>query len=587
MIAPAAPHPSGRTVGLALAAVLLLRLLHLHFAIAGPLTWYLGPDEDFYRAFGMDVAFGSGGLTEVFAFMDPLYGYIVGAVLKLTGGGLFPLYLLQIVVDCAAAYGLYRIACELRHPRAGIVAMLVYAVTGTAIAYTMSVLKATWVACFIVYWIYAALLVLRRPGWRAYAAFSAWCGIGVALRANLLLLVPLAIAALGWLRWRDGERNVSAFSRDVISMLAGLALPLLLLAARNHVISGNFSPMPNNGGIVLHQLYNPDNPESRAGVPRFVRRYSTPVEIWQEYKQEAERRAGHPLKAHEVNHYWRDDAVAYLTAHPWQDLRNGFRKLREFSAYPEVPNTRNYNDERRASPLLAFLPLPFGWLFALGVPGLAWLLWRDRRAVLVLAPLAMGLFTVAVFFAEDRFRFNIIAPFVLGTAIWLEALWRAASTRQWRKLLIALVVTALLGAWTITQARLIPPYPSDWSRFAWGYLKSGQRQKAEEVVSEAAARDPHAAGVDELRGYLALNDKRFAEAADFYRHALQLRVRPELLHNYSLALEGDGKIEEALAVAAAADQMQSNRDSRIRIAELLDRLDRHIEAEAIRQALGR
>src|SRR5262245_20471918 len=98
--------------------VLALRLLHMRYAIAGPLTWQLGPDEEYYRQFGLDVASGAFGLVERFAFMDPLYGYIVGGVLKLTGS-LFPLFLLQILVDCASAYGLYRIACELRQPSAG------------------------------------------------------------------------------------------------------------------------------------------------------------------------------------------------------------------------------------------------------------------------------------------------------------------------------------------------------------------------------------------------------------------------------------------------------------------------------------
>ncbi|TKR34182.1 hypothetical protein FCE95_07940 [Luteimonas gilva] len=581
----AAPGASRRSVALALLAVLALRLLHMHFAIAGPLTWHLGPDEDFYRRFGMDVASGGGGLTDEFAFMDPLYGYIVGAVLKLAGN-LFPLYLLQILVDCATAFGLYRIACEFRSPRAGIVAMFVYAATGTAIAYTMSILKATWVACFIVYWMYAALWLLKRPGAKSYAAFGLWCGVGVALRANLLLLVPLAIVALAWLRWRDGERRIAPQARDACALLAGLALPLLLLAARNHAISGNFSPMPNNGGIVLHQLYNPDNPQSRAGVPHFVRRYSAPGEIWQEYRNEAERRAGHPLKAHEVNAYWKGVATGYLVSHPWQSLGNAVRKLREFSAYPEVPNTRNYGDERLVSPLLRALPLPFGWLFALGVPGLFWLLRRDRRAVLLFAPLLMGLFTIAVFFAEDRFRFNIIGPFVLGAAFWLVAFYDLIRQRLWSKLAMALAVSALLGVWTVAQARLlIPAFPSDWSRLAWGYLKSGQAAKAKDVLDRIAAADPQTIGLDEFRGYLALTGKRYEEAAQHYANAVRQRAdRHEVWHNYSLALEETGHLEEALAAEAHAEQLSPAKEYRLRIADLLDRLDRHAEAQEIRRA---
>lgn len=561
-----APEPiSTKSIGLALLVVLGMRLAHLRFAIAGPLTWQLGPDEEFYRQFGLDVAFGSWGLTERFAFMDPLYGYLVGIALKLAGG-LFPLYLLQILVDCATAFGLYLVARELKQPRLGLIAILVYAVTGTAIAYTMTLLKATWVACYVVYWIYGALVLVRSHRVGAWALFGVWCGVGVALRANLLLLVPLGLVALAWLRWRDGERRPATLAKEGGALLAGLMLPLLLLAARNHAISGTFTPMPNNGGVVLHQLYNAENPESRAGAPGFVSRYSVPDEIWLGYKREAERRTGHALTGPEVSSYWRAQALDYMFANPAQDVRNALRKLGEFTAYREVPNTRNYDDERLVSPVLNMLPLPFGWLFALGLPGLAWLVWNDRRAVLLVVPLLMGAVTVAVFFAEDRFRFNVIAPFVLGTAAWLHVAFDALRERHWRRLGLGAAVSLLLAGCTIVQGQQLQKHPSDWRRMAWGYLKSGNRDKADEVLSAVAMREPQAVGLAELRGYLALNEHRYAEAATYYKIALdQVDGRHEVWHNYSVALEHAGNAEEALVAARRAYGLLPDEEYRARV----------------------
>jgi len=566
----ALPAPQRRLVA-ALAMVLVLRLIHMHYALAGPLTWQMGADEDFYWRFAQDVAFGSGGLRAEFAFMDPLYGYLLGGILKL-GAGAFPLYLLQIAVDCLSAFGLYRIACVFGRPRAGLLALLVYGLTGTAIAYSMALLKATWVAAFVIWWMYGVLQLASAARLRTALLLGVFCGLGVALRANLLLMIPLAMGCVGWLGRRDGV-PMTGLARLCGGIALGAALPLLLLVARNVAISDKWSPMPNNGGIVLHQIYNAGNPDGRAGVPAFVGRYTAPGEIWDGYRREAERRLGRALPPQAVDAYWRAEAVAYLRAHPLQAAGNGLRKLREASAYPEVPNTRNYVDERIVSPLLAILPLPFGWLFALGLPGIALLLWRDRRAVVVLAPLAMGALTLAVFFAEDRFRFNVIGPFVLGTGLWLDALWRLLAQRRWRAMAAGLTASAALGLWSVAQARLLlPEFPSDAQRLVWGYLKSGQNDRALALLEPLVHSQVATPGLDELKGYIAVREQRWDDAVEILERAVgQRQDRHEAWHNFSLALEASGRREDALAAQLRAVSLQPVQfDYLVRTGDLLE-----------------
>lgn len=579
MTAPTGEPRAGRPVAFALLFVLALRLVHMRYALQGPLTWQPGADENYYTQFGRDVAFGSGGMTELFAFMDPLYGYIVGAILRL-GAGLFPLYLLQLATDCATAYGLYRIGVRLDRPRAGLLAMLAYGVTGTAIAYTMAVLKETFVVAFVVGWMLLALALIERPNARRWLAFGLLSGLGVALRANFVLLVPVGVACIAWLR-RDAKESRASALRSYACLAVGLALPLLLLTARNLAISGKPSPMPNNGGIVLHQLYNPDNPLSRSGVPRFIGGYTEPGGIWNGYKTEAERRAGRVLAPQEVSAYWGAEARAYALAHPTQSIANAVRKLREASAYPEVPNNRNYADERRVSPLLAILPLPFGWWFALGVPGLALLVLRDRRGLLVLAPAITSLATLAVFFAEDRFRFHLVPSLVVGVGVWVDALARSVGERNAPRVVGALMLSALLSVWTVTQARvLIPAFPGDWPRLAWGYIKSGQRPHAEQILAEAASTAPRDPALHEIRGYLATVDGRWSDATREYAWALSIRRdRHETWHNFSLALEHIGESGDALSAEQHAVEL-SPRDPTylLRYGDLLARAGRLVDA---------
>jgi hypothetical protein len=44
--------------------------------------------------------------------------------------------------------------------------------------------------------------------------------------------------------------------------MLGMAVALTPWSMRNFHAFGSLSPLPHNGGIVLHQAYNPDNPES-------------------------------------------------------------------------------------------------------------------------------------------------------------------------------------------------------------------------------------------------------------------------------------------------------------------------------------
>lgn len=566
--------------------VLATRLAHFASAVRSPLTYQIGPDEDYYLRFGMDVAFGSGGMVSEFAFMDPLYGYVLGAVLWVSGGSVFPAYVLQILVDVGTAFGLVLIGRELDRPRMGLCAALLYAVLGPAMAFSMALLKATWVAAVVCWWIYLGLRLLRARGILPWLGFGLYCGLAIALRANLVLLVALGVLLLPWLYHQARRPDIGGTLVRTATLLAGLVLPLAVLVARNHAIDGRWSPVPTNGGVVLHQLYNPENPQSRSGAPSFVR-YGHPSEIWRGYNAEAARRAGRALSQKEADGYWRAQGREYLLAHPAQSLRNGLRKLSEFSAYTEVPNNRSYADERRFSPLLRVLPQPFGWLFALGVPGLVLLAARDRRCWVLLAPVAMGVATVAVFFAEDRFRFGIIGPFVLGSAAWLSFAWQQWRADNRRLLAVALAIPLVLGTWSVLQARRIPPTPMDWQRIATGYFKMGERVRLLQLLDEVEGDAPDAVGLHEFRGLIALADGRPALARRELEAALARRQdRHEVWHNYARSLEGTGDLDAALAAQAHAHAIAALPEYTYRIGDLLQRLGRTAEARNVFASLA-
>ena len=251
----------------------------------------------------------------------------------------------------------------------------------------------------------------------AWVAFGVYCGLGIALRSTLLLLAGLAMLLPAFQRGIPGTDWV----RKSALLLGGLVLSLLPWSMRNFQADGSLSPLPHNGGIVLHQAYNADNPESAIWIPPFVS-YSHPSEIWRGYAAEADRREGHDLSPPQVDAYWKDQAMAFMSAHPIDVMEHVTRKALKFLADTEVPNNRSSAEERLFSPVLRFLPRPDTWLLAMGLAGLVWLATQDRRWLIVAAPIAISWLTVAVFWAEDRFRFHAMPMLVFCSGIWIDGM---------------------------------------------------------------------------------------------------------------------------------------------------------------------
>ena len=535
-----------------IAVTLALRLLHLGAALRSPLTFQPGPDEDFYSRFAQAIVHGAGSDDPVWGFMDPAYGYLLGLFFKLIGPNLFAIYVLQILLDTLTAWSIFLIGRELGRPWGGLCAALLYGLTCTAVLFATTLLKATWAANFMALWVLFGLVLLRNRTLLAWLLFGIFCGYGVALRSNLLLMGGFAVVLLPWLNLTWSRRSTRETAARAAALVAGLMLPLALLAVRNHHISDGWSPLPNNGGVVLHQLYNADNPRALTWIPPFAN-YSHPTEIWRGYSEEAQRRARHAMTPHEVSQYWRGEAVAYIEAHPLDLVRNVVRKLSELVAYTEVPNNRSLVEERLFSPVLRALPSPFGWLFALGAPGIALLLYRDRRGLLVLAPILCTAFTVSVFFAEDRFRFHAVPMLALGAGLFVEDLYVWIRRRQAVKWVAGGLVAAVLGGASVVLAHQSPQPQVSWNRIVWGYVKMGKIDVAKELATKIAAEQPQNPTMQEALGYIAAGQGQYPQAVQHYRRAAELKPDSHVAH-YNLArmLVKVGDQQGATSEAAAA-----------------------------------
>jgi 4-amino-4-deoxy-L-arabinose transferase-like glycosyltransferase len=514
-----------------LAIVLALRLAHLSSAMLSPLSYQPGPDEDYYLRFGQAVAAGQGQDSPEFTFLDPGYGYVLGGIFKLAGVNLFVVFLLQVLVDTATACGILVIGRLLGRPRAGLYGALLYGITFTAIMYSTTMLKETWAAGYLTWWVAGALLLIRSEQKLAWLLFGAYCGFGVALRSNLLLLCPLALL-LPYLASTQ-MRAPRNWAVHAALIACGLAVALLPWSVRNAHAYGSLSPLPHNGGIELHQVYNAQNPGSELWVPAFVN-YLEPREIWRGYAAEAANREGRSLSPPEVDRYWRDEAMGFIRQHPAQVLRDMLQKTLNFLSDAEVPDNRSYVEERLFSSVLRLLPPPTAWLVAMGLSGLVWLVMKDRRWPIIAAPIFIAWLTVAIFFTQDRFRFLAVPMLALCSGVWIDGVAQNIQDRRKWQVLGFTVLAGSIAAASIYLGSRNPPAPVRWDQIAWGYIKMGNITEARAVAERIAREQPDNGAILEALGFTAISRQQYSEAVNDYRRAIKLRPRSHIAH-YNLA----------------------------------------------------
>jgi 4-amino-4-deoxy-L-arabinose transferase-like glycosyltransferase len=506
----------------------ILRVAQLSSAMLSPLTYQPGPDEDYYHRLGEAVAAGQAAqFGPEFTFMDPAYGYILGLIFKVVGANLFVVYLLQVFLDTLTAFGIVTIGRLLDRPKAGVIGGVIYALTATAIMFCTTLLKEVWVTAWLTWWVVGALWLIRSERRWTWLAFGVYCGLGVGLRSTLL--VPALLVALLPL-WRSSRIGRTQFAALA---LCGVAIGLAPWSLRNYEAYGSLSPVPHNSGIILHQIYNEQNPGAEIWVPPFVS-YLHPSEIWRGYAAEANRRMGHSLTPPEVDHYWRGVALQFMAQHPGEVLADVGRKTLGWLSNSELANNRSDVEERMFSPVLAWLPSPAAWLLGMGLAGLIWLALEDRRWPIVAVPIALSLLTMVVFFAESRFRFHAAAVLALCSGVFISQVlqhWRDASKQRLGALVGLAVLVVATSLWL--RART-PPVHVAWDRIAWGYIKMGRVAEAQSIAERVSREQPDNGPIFEALGFTAIIRQQYPLAAQALQRAVELRPASHIAH-YNLA----------------------------------------------------
>jgi tetratricopeptide (TPR) repeat protein len=560
--------PRRRTLAL-FAVALVLRLVYV--AEIRSLPWFDVPivDGANYLRLARVIAGGSllGGPGAF--WQPPLYPYFLAALLRLFGEHLACVYVVQAVLGACSCVLVHAVGLRIFGPRAAMAAGLVMAFYAPLIHFDAQPLIPV---LHIVLALSGLALLLRAAGvggavppvgranaaaWGPFSLAGLMWGLSAIATPNILLVVP---GALVWI-WRRtgaaGGGRSRARAAGVLAFLAGVALPVGIVAARNLLVAGEPVLISSNGGINFYIGNNAD-------YARAVR--LRPGGEFQRLAQEPEN-AG-VVGAAAQSRWFTARALEFLTHYPASAARLYMRKALDLAAGREIPRNDDMYDYRRSSRLLSallwrrVLAFPFGVIAPLALAGLvASVLGRgapagpktgapaeggadDERAGRSLLLIYGGAYAVSVllFFPTDRYRLPIVPVLALLAGRLLAAL-RDALRRK--TVLAALVAGGVLF-------NLDAPTPGEsWPEEealnrAYALRVKGRREEARREYQRAIELNPGRIDPYNSLAVMAAEEGNWEEAVWRYRELLA--VAPDFVEvrcSLAQALTALGRKEEA------------------------------------------
>jgi 4-amino-4-deoxy-L-arabinose transferase-like glycosyltransferase len=505
-----------------------------------PLLYLQILDESYYISLGRAVAAGFMLGEKGLFYMDPLYGYVLGAFFYLFGPD--PLYvrIFQIGLDSFNAALVAVIAGRSGGKLCGVAGGLFYALFGPAVFFSLMILKTTLSITLALLFILILLRASRGDDGKWWFALGVTGALAVFTRANHALIVALAPFFHLLIRRPSGAR----FLKDMAYYLSGLILILSVGAVRSYSAAGEFSILPTQGGRLVYLCQNPDNLTGMHKPPPFSRGGTETLEA--DFQREAEKRVGKKLSQKEVSNYWTGETLRFIAQNPGAMPLILARKLYGAVADYEIPDNHSYKLWSRFAGAFG-LPFPtFAFLLAAGLPGLTAMTLRQRMSAFLWLPVIGTLLTMLVFYPSARFRMEAV-PFLAVGAGFCVVLVRDWMARR-DKLRLAGLATVFVALFAVSKSFPEGKNSGDEEFFlAKAYLNVNDAKSAWETARSGMELFPDQDRFPRVMGLAAISGGDADTAIGMMNKSLAMRPdSAEAWHNLGLAYLMKGESARAV-----------------------------------------
>jgi tetratricopeptide (TPR) repeat protein len=559
---------------------------------------------------------GDQALSKLPFTFAPLYPYMVGLV-RMLGGGLTAVYVLQMLMDIATAVVLAFAARRRFGGGAGLLSAALFLLLMEPASFSLRILNCS-LQLLLVALTYARLL-------RAQEKPSAGNLVAAGIPIGLLSLayppaMMLAFVIPVWLFFQSRHRMV-----DALRSLVPLALTALVISPatiHNYVITKEIIPIQGGASVGLLHGNQPRSDGGYAALPGISDDRETMIyEVGAQYCR-ATGTQFKDIRYKDVSRFYRNKVLDFWRSNPKFTALLTAKKLWYFLT------GRNYSDiyqptaeiDFGVTTFLRFVPLQVPWLMGPALLGLILMLRRPIRHGPELLLFGLPLAIVMTFFYSPRYRLPAV-PIIVVAAAWSFVQAADFPRRKAFPIAVALSLAAAVGVGFVNQAVGFDRYNRAVMAFtlADAYGSRGDSERAVQYYREGlqypGGRDnvgamkklgntlvrlgrpteafaaferamkvsPDDPAVTAQVAMMLLKAQRVDEAEQMLTQALKTRPDdPMLLAGMAVTKQLQLKTDEALALFGQSLKLQpENTQVRVFYADLLRLLDR--TDEAIRQ----
>jgi len=457
------PNPDkpteGKTIKIIMAVILAFTIITAAICIAqfskSPFHGAPVIDERAYVSWAKDVAGGAVVGDKVF-YQDPLYPYFLAAVFSVAGESLVAARLVQGLMGVISVWLVFMAARTLVGGRTGIIAAALLSLCGGLYLYALLILKAETVilvsaaSCAVGAW------AARDPSAKPRLVGLGFClGLLSLLRGNALILVP---ATAAWAFWIDSSAARRQRLVRAALVIAGATAVLFPVGLRNYKVSGDLALTTSQGGANFY-IGNNEHANGRYVWLDFVR--ANPRFEAEDFKNEAQLRAGRTLSPSEVSRFWYMEGMRWIAANPGRALWLFLTKLGMLVHQHEISD--NHSLYLIRGEFVSALWAPF-----LG-PGILWgpallggivLLGRGRRGSFPAMFAILYAASIVPFFILSRYRAPLLPPLAIMAAVFIDFVILRVKEGRIKTLLpyaVVAAVTFMVGLYpfAFTRASLV------------------------------------------------------------------------------------------------------------------------------------
>lgn len=405
-----------------------------------------------------------------------LYAYFLKIIFLLLGNKILVVQIIQAILSGFSAIFIYLITQKIANHRVGIIAFILYLLTGILIFYTGTLLSVELIIFLSLWLVFLLLPITEEYPIKRIILAGIICGLLIVLRFEFILLL---ILLLPYFIIKVRPLRIFRYLIFTIFML----IVVLIFSLPSYFATKKFIFYPVNFGFNFYLASNspitiPYQPNAQQSLKVSVNQFLTTLQSDNE-------------KSSEITKYWLTKTTKFIKENPFQYLKLLARKFLLFINNYEIPYDYYFYPIKDDSIILRIAVISYGLILPGAILGifLALKYWKEFY---LLYCLVFSYFIACLgLFSLSSFRSPVILFFIIFTAFFIIELFKHFAAKRF---MIGLVLIILwLGIFGITQIKLVDKkaFNSDgYTKIGKIYQDSQQFSLAQSAYQQAIAIKP-------------------------------------------------------------------------------------------------